>query len=208
MFIQIYNTFKMIYKEKISGKYSYLQGVQVEDAEFILSLRTDPKYSRYINDTENDLDIQIEWIKQQQSKPSDYYFMIRDINNNPKGVISLYNFDKDRKNAEMGRLICPKSPVQLYESFILICIFGFEILGLKRMFYRMSPNNAETIAVTRKFGADFVGYGDYQNNTQYMEFQNWQENWPVLKTRNIARLENFVRFTNRYDQKNSSLVHL
>lgn len=189
----------MIYNEKISGKYSYLCGVQVENAEFILSLRTDPKYSRYINDTENDLDIQIEWIHQQQSKPNDYYFVIRDINNNPKGVISLYNFDQDGKNAEMGRLICPKSPIQLYESFILICIFGFEILGLKRMFYRMNPDNAEVIAITRKFGADFVGYGNYSTNghQQYMEFQNLQEKWPGIKTRNIVRLDNFVRFTSR-----------
>lgn len=200
----------MIYKEKISGKYSYLLGVQVENAEFILSLRTDPKYSRYINDTENDLDIQIEWIQQQQVKPNDYYFVIYDSKNNPKGVISLYNFDKDGNAAEMGRLICPKSPIELYEALILIFVFGFEVLGLSRMIYRMNPDNAEVIAVTRKFGAEFVGYGNYSTNgkQQYVEFQNLLVNWPTLKARNIARLENFVRATTREKPKNSSIVAL
>jgi RimJ/RimL family protein N-acetyltransferase len=199
----------MIYTQKISAKYTYLHYVKVEDAEFILSLRTDPKNSRYINDTENDLDIQIEWIQQQQSKPNDYYFVICDLNNNPKGVISLYNFDQDGKNAEMGRLICPKSPIQLYEALILIFCFGFETLGLKRMFYRMNPNNAEIIAITHKFGAEFVGYGNYESsNIQYVEYQNIQETWPLLKARNNARLETFVKAINRQENKNSSLLEV
>ena len=188
----------MNYKEIISEKYTYLRQVKVEDAEFILSLRTDPIYSRYINDTENDLDIQIEWITQQQSKPDDYYFVICDSDNNPKGVISLYNFDHDGKNAEMGRLICPKSPIQLIESLILIGIFGFEILGLKSVFYRMNPDNQETISVTRNLGNEFVRCGNYQNNNlQYMEFQNRLENWPEFKSRMLVRLENFVKSVNR-----------
>ena len=184
----------MIYKEEIFGKYTHLRHVQIGDAEYILSLRTDPMYSRYINDTENVLDIQIEWIKQQQLKPNDYYFVIFDLNSNPKGLISLYNFDRDGLNAEIGRLICPKSPIQLYESLILILSFGFENLGLKRMFSRMIANNAEVIAFTRKLGAEFVGNGNFQNtNLQYIEFQILQKDWSIFKARNIMRLENFVR---------------
>lgn len=190
----------MIYPEKIADRYAYLRYVRVEDAQFILSLRTDPKYSKYINDTENDLDLQIEWILRQQSKPYDYYFVICDPYDNPKGVISLYNFDATHTEAEMGRLICPKSPIELYASFILICKFGFEIIGLNRMFFRMNPNNGEVIAITRKFGATFVGYGTYKNtDIKYVEYQHLQKNWEVLNEKNNERLERFVKVVNRLE---------
>lgn len=183
----------MIYSEKIFGKYTYLRHVEVEDAEFILSLRTDPLNSRYINDTENDLDLQVEWIKMQQFKHNDYYFVICDIYNNRKGLIALYNFDQNELKAEMGRLICPKSPIQLYESLILICVFCFDILDLKRMFFRMDPENAEIIAVTRNWDAEFVGNGYYQNNKQYIEYQSLQVKWPQLRAKMTIRLEKFVK---------------
>ncbi len=196
----------MIYTEKISARYAYLRHVTVEDAQFILSLRTDPKYSKYINDTENDLDIQIEWIIQQQSRPDDYYFVICDVDDRPRGVISLYNFDHTRLNAEMGRLICPKSPVELYTSFILISEFAFKILGLKRMFLRMNPNNADVIAVTRKFGATFVGYGSYKDtDIEYAEYEHLQENWVLINALNNERLEKFVKVVNRMQKISSNL---
>lgn len=192
----------MIYKEKITGKYTYLRHVQVEDAEFILSLRTDPLNSRYINDTENDLDLQIEWIKMQQSKPDNYYFVICDLNNNSIGVIALYNFIYEESKAEMGRLICPKSPIQLYESLILICTFCFDILDLKRMYFRMNPENAEIIAVTRNWDAEFVENGVYQNNKQYTEYQSLQVKWPQLKAKMTMKLEKFVKLINWQQEKN------
>ena len=198
----------MIYTEKISGSYTYLRHVRCEDAEFILSLRTDPLNSRYINDTENDLDLQIEWIKQQQCKPDDYYFMICDSNNNRKGLISLYNFDHDERKAEMGRLICPKSPIQLYESLILICVFCFEILDFNRMFFRMDPDNVEMIAVTHNWDAEFVGYGNYPNNNKYIEFQSLQEKWPELNAKMKIRLEKFVKLINWHEKKKLTDVDL
>ena len=191
----------MIYSEKISGKYTYLRQVQVEDAEFILSLRTDPVYSLYINDTENDLDIQIEWIKQQYTKPYDYYFVICDLNHHSKGVISLYNFDSDKINAEMGRLICPKAQIQLYETLILIHDFAFDRLGLTRLFYKENPENYDVIAVTRKFGAEFVREGSHANsNLKYMEFQIKKVNWPELRVKNNMRLEKYVMLINRSNE--------
>lgn len=192
----------MIYTEKIFGKYAYLRQVQVEDAEFILSLRTDPFNSRYINDTENDLDLQIEWIKMQQSKPDDYYFMICDLNYNRKGVIALYNFNHDERKAEMGRLICPKSPIQLYESLLLICDFCFYKMDLERMIYRMNPNNADIIAVIRNWNSEFVGNGIYPNtNTKYVEFQTLRDKWPDLKTYMGKRLDKIVMLTDRQQIK-------
>ena len=133
----------------------------------------------------------------QQTLENDYYFVICDLNNNRKGVIALYNFNQDEKKAEMGRMICSKSPLQLYESIILINNFCFDILDLRRMFYRMNPKNAETIAVTRNWDAEFVGYGYYQNNNQYMEFQNWREKWPELKAKMTIRLDKFALLINR-----------
>lgn len=52
--------------------------VNEDDAEFIVSLRTDPKLSRFIHDTENDVSKQKEWIKsykEREIKGLEYYFV-------------------------------------------------------------------------------------------------------------------------------------
>ena len=58
--------------------------VQVDDAEFILGLRTNEKLSRYIHATSNDIEQQKSWMrsyKERESKGEDYYFIYNIIYN-------------------------------------------------------------------------------------------------------------------------------
>ena len=56
--------------------------VEESDAEFILSLRTDPKLSRYLHATDNDVEKQRQWIrkyKEREAHGKEYYFMYINI---------------------------------------------------------------------------------------------------------------------------------
>jgi len=67
--------------------------VREEDAEFILSLRTDPKLSRFIHPTENDEEKQRAYIrgyKEREMQGKDYYFIFF-LQREPVGVARIYN---------------------------------------------------------------------------------------------------------------------
>lgn len=67
--------------------------VTIEDAEFILKLRTDHLLSKYIHKTSNDLGKQIKWIseyKEREALGLEYYFIF-EKNNSPLGLNRIYN---------------------------------------------------------------------------------------------------------------------
>ena len=64
-----------------------------EDAEYILSLRTDKVLSRYIHATDFNIEKQIQWIqdyKQREAIGVDFYFIFEDDNRQPVGVARIY----------------------------------------------------------------------------------------------------------------------
>ncbi|PWK79860.1 acetyltransferase (GNAT) family protein [Mucilaginibacter oryzae] len=70
--------------------------VEERDAEFILSLRTDPKLARHLSATENDLPKQQAWIrtyKQREALGQEYYFLFENEDHEPQGLVRLYDFD-------------------------------------------------------------------------------------------------------------------
>lgn len=67
--------------------------VREDDAAFILSLRTDPKLSRFIHPTENDEEKQRAYIrgyKEREKQGVDYYFLFF-LLDNPVGLARIYN---------------------------------------------------------------------------------------------------------------------
>jgi len=71
--------------------------VEEEDAEFIVSLRTDPRLSRYIHETSPDIEAQKQWIrnyKKREAEGLDYYFIFL-VNNIRQGVARIYDITED-----------------------------------------------------------------------------------------------------------------
>lgn len=80
--------------------------VNVDDADFIVKLRTDAKRSRFIHKTDNDVSKQVEWIrnyKQREAEGLEYYF-IYDINGKPFGVYRIYDMHDD--HCTEGSWVC------------------------------------------------------------------------------------------------------
>ena len=58
----------------IYGNNIDLRPVEIDDAEFILSLRIDQKLNQYLSPVENDLEKQREWIKNYRLYSRDLYY--------------------------------------------------------------------------------------------------------------------------------------
>ena len=71
--------------------------VEEADAEFILSLRTNPRLSKHIHTTSPDIEQQKQWIrdyKLREEKGLDYYFIFS-ISNQPQGLARIYDITED-----------------------------------------------------------------------------------------------------------------
>lgn len=154
----------MVYENPLLGKTISLSPVNLCDAEFILSLRMDPHFSKYLHPIDGKLESQKEWIKAQRLRVNDYYFLIRNISNSPVGTISLYNICGDQ--GEFGRWISPFNPLYALESVLIIHDFGFNTLGLNSIYSATNTLNRSAINLNSSFGAMYTGeltyskYGD------------------------------------------------
>ncbi len=75
-----------------------LQSVDIDDAEFIILIRTDTRKSRYISSTVSDVDLQIQWIKdykQREAQNKEYYFIAIDENDEKFATYRVYNIEDD-----------------------------------------------------------------------------------------------------------------
>lgn len=135
----------------IKGKFICLRPVVEDDADFILTLRTHPVYSRYLNKTPLDIASQIEWIRKQRIRTGDYYFIIQDVGRNENvGVISLYDCTED--DGFLGRWICPFNSLFSLESILTVYRFGFS-LYLKSIYTQSVIENKKVIKFHENFGS-------------------------------------------------------
>jgi RimJ/RimL family protein N-acetyltransferase len=145
----------MIYDKKIAGTNIVLQAVEESDAQFIIDIRTEPNNCKYINKTNTNLSNQQEWIKQQQTRANDYYFIIK-AEGKSVGTISLYNIDIKKKEAEFGRWICPNNSLYAVESAMLLYDLAFYVFNLQRIYTLTVQENKKVVNFHAKIGASFV----------------------------------------------------
>lgn len=137
--------------EVYKGKCVSLKPVEINDAEFIVALRTQENNAEFINKTSSSLNDQIAWMKNESQDTSSYYFIILNSCSEPIGTISLYNV-KD-ECGEFGRWICNGSALESLESALLIHQFAFDTLELSEVYTRTLADNQKVVSFHRKFGA-------------------------------------------------------
>lgn len=111
-----------------------LRLVEVNDAEFIFELRTDPNLNKFISFTGPQIANQINWLeeyKRREENGLEYYYVAEDNNGNRFGTIRLYNFDE--RSFELGSWVFkPKSPIGIaVKAHFLGFEIGFEMLKME-----------------------------------------------------------------------------
>lgn len=143
----------MVYEKIIEGKYVNLRSVNIEDAEFTLSLRQDPELTKYLPKLDISLEQQETWIKKQRLKPGDYFFLIQDKQGNNIGVIGVY--DVNNKQCETGRIAVRNgNAFQSLEAQLLTFDFAFDTLGLSVTVNYVYADNLHAIRLSQLFGAE------------------------------------------------------
>ena len=120
----------------------YARLVAKQDVDFILELRTNKELTKFIHQTDNDRDNQIEWIneyKVREEEGRDYYFIFFH-NNKPVGLNRVYN--RSALYATSGSWLCKpeiESWIPIALNFILNDII-FEILKVELVTCDVSEN--------------------------------------------------------------------
>ena len=133
--------------------------VNNEHASFILKLRTDANYCKFLTKVESSLTKQLTWIKDYQrrsAKGFEYYFVIIDKNGEKVGLVRIY--DINEKNFSWGSWILKTGVPNSYaiESAMLIYEIGFEFLKLQRSVFEVLKDNEAVISFHLKTKAEIL----------------------------------------------------
>jgi RimJ/RimL family protein N-acetyltransferase len=155
--------------KKILGKHINLRLVNLEDAEFILNLRT--KKGEFLSKTDIDVGKQIEWLKEykkRELKNLEYYFIIEGKDLEKMGVVRVY--DLHEKSFCWGSwIIKNNSPIYAaIESALLVYEFSFYELGYKKSHFDVRKSNKKVVNFHKRFGAKIV---KEDNSNFYFEYE-------------------------------------
>lgn len=140
----------------IEGRRINLRLVEIEDAEFLLSLRLDPNKSRHISQVDGDLEKQVKWLtdyKVREELNSEYYFIIEDKNKKQFGCVRLYDFIEDSFCWGSWILKDGSPSFMAVESALQVYEFAFYNLKFNKCHFDVRKENASVVAFHERFGA-------------------------------------------------------
>ncbi len=137
-----------------------MRPANVEDAEFILSLRLDQKYNNYISKVKDDIKFQKNWLldyKDREREGKEYYFIIERNDGTRCGTVRLYDFVNESFCWGSWILNEDKTRFSAIESAFLVYRFGFDDLGFSKSHFDVRKDNKRVISFHEKMGAVKVG---------------------------------------------------
>lgn len=176
-----------------------LRPVTLEDAPFIVELRTDPALNQFLHEVSPRVEDQIGWIERYFERPDDYYFIVEDADSGePQGTVGIYDIAKDTGSAVWGRWVVRGGPVAAVESAWLICEVGFSQLGLASMRPLVLVENTKVRSFHDSFGATRIGVlKDYflvlGKRQSAIEYRITACEWPALRARHYSTLSRLAR---------------
>lgn len=173
-----------------------LRFVEESDAQFILDLRTDPILTRYIHDTDSNIQKQEEWIrsyKQREAEGKEYYF-VASCNGEECGVIRIYNIH-DRKFTIGSILVKKGAPLHCALATTILCKeIAFEMLDLEceDTFDGVHVDNKQVVKFSYSWGKKV--YKRFQDvKGEYLAFSLTKEDYLKVKPKKVRQLELLLR---------------
>ena len=169
-----------------------LRPVTLEDAPFIVALRTDPFLNRFIHEISPHIEDQVAWIQRYFLRHGDYYFIVENADSaEPQGTIGLYNVASESSCGEWGRWILKRGSMAALESAWLIYEAGFSKLRLASLCSRTLAENRGVISFHDSFGASrvavlerhFIIRGEAESA---IEHRISAAEWPTLRARHYS----------------------
>lgn len=136
-----------------------LRLVQEDDAEFILSLRTNNALNKYISATSDNIEDQINWIRDYKTREQsghEFYYITEDKQGNRYGTIRLYNFDEH--SFEIGSWVfLTNSPIGMAVKAQFIGFeTGFDYLKSEFCRLEIRKKNKSVVNYIKDFNATII----------------------------------------------------
>jgi len=134
-----------------------------DDAEFVVSLRTDEKYNKYLSSSTADIEAQKKWIrdyKEDESNGVQFYFIIERNDGTPCGTVRIYDLKEDSFCWGSWILNEEKTKYAALESAFLVYEFGFNQLKFSKSHFDVRKGNSKVISFHTKMGAIKIGETD------------------------------------------------
>ena len=150
---------------KLESKTIRMRLVEEDDAKFILMLRLDSKYNKFLSGVVDDLKAQVDWIKKyklEEQAGLQFYFIIERLDGTPCGTVRIYDLRQDSFCWGSWILNDDKTRYAAIESAFLVYKFGFEGLGYEKSHFDVMKGNDRVISFHEKMGAEKVSE-DLQN---------------------------------------------
>ncbi len=159
------------------------------DSEFILSLRTNERLSKYMHYTDNDIELQRNWMRAYEERRNlgiDYYF-IYFFNNIPFAVNRIYDIENNHGTG--GSWICAPGtlPEVSMASLILMRDFLFEDLGLEYDLFDVQEGNKQVRKIHLMLGAKMLGVTGNQENFSLYKDDYFDKRPFFLELLNLSR---------------------
>lgn len=140
----------------LQSKTVKLRLVKEDDAEFILSLRTDSNYNQHLSQVTGGVTEQVEWIrryKEDEKNKLQYYFIIERNDGVRCGTLRVYDIRPDSFSWGSWILNEDKTRFAAIESALLIYSFGFDHLKFEKSHFEVRKENTKVISFHEKMGA-------------------------------------------------------
>lgn len=159
----------------IRGKICNLKSIKITDAKEILSWRTSKNVQKnFPSKVSKNLSKHLAWIKGIIKSKEHKYFIIKKKNDKSIGLCFLSNINYINRNAEFGYYLSNKKYYGQgfsIEAEYMIINYGFEILGLNKIYCENLENNKNIINVHKKFGfkLDGIKREEIFKNKKYLD---------------------------------------
>lgn len=148
---------------QLESKTLRLRLVGEEDAGFILRLRSDEHYNKFLSAVSPDIESQIQWIrhyKEDEQSGKQFYFIIERKDGTPCGTVRVYDLRDDSFCWGSWILNQNKTRFAALESAFLVYKFGFDHLGFRKSHFDVMKGNKDVIKFHQRMGAVKVGEDD------------------------------------------------
>lgn len=184
-------------EKKLPSDFTYEKyGVQIrfvneDDAAFIVRLRTDPRLTRFIHDTDSNIDKQKAWIrkyKEREAAGTEYYFAVS-IDNKTQGFIRIYSIHD--KTFTVGSIIMDKeAPIHCALAATIVAKeIAFEVLGLELedSFDGVHVDNKQVVKLSYSWGKkEYRRFQDVKG--EYIAFRLTKEDYMQVKPKKVRQL--------------------
>lgn len=146
---------------KIFGRNLLLTDVNVNDAEFILSLRTDVVKSKHISFVDNDIQKQNVWLNDYASFNNQAYFIVNTNQGEKIGTVRIY--DAKASSFCWGSWVLKDGAPQYaaIESALIVYSYAIDHLGFDASHFDVRKSNENVWRFHERFGAIKTGETEF-----------------------------------------------